>query len=632
MRIGRLTLFSSLAALALACGKDPLPPPAPAVDPIASPTSLAKITVTGSAQYASRIDITGAAAVEPANVVADPFTARFRAVVTLAHNAKNTLAFTATDRGGRASQATTVTVDQSDAFASSIQNVLVNGIPCVPGGAPPTCPARAGDLIEFDVVGNSTGAVSEVQYTAFFSTAGGSGSLRSQQVLVAPNSPLPYVQHFGFSVPGGTLFETVPIEALVIDANGNRFTSPAFALQVNTVDASGRTVAGVAVGRLVNAPNDVAFDATGNLFIGNDGIPNLLKLPAGGTSPVIFSRYTNNSNFLTTDASGNLYLSDTANRVFRVAPDGTVVDYLTLGGGLLPMGLTTAAPTLAKGLITASGAVATNTVTVGTKTYEFEPGGTGCAAANVCVDLNASNKVQALAIAIQTNSVEANAIFDTTSGKAVVSAKAPGSPGNAINFTATATITLNPTGGKLGEGHDENLFVGQTGAADTNIYRFAENLGGLPAGTGANEGAFSAGTQQRGVAVRDLTSSTSANLRDLNLYFIDDASKRTLSAVHAVDTAAPAALFNITPGGSGGDLYDLVMLANGCLLVSDQAAGKIYSIDTRSAATTAPTVATVAAGFKKPRGLALYKGDLYVADNGLDAVVRISPLASATCF
>ena len=635
MRIRRLTLISSLAALALvACGKDPLPPPAPAVDPIASPTSLGKITVTGAAQYGAKINITGAAAVDPAAVVADPFTARFLAVVTLAHNATNTLVFTATDRSGRVSPATTVPIVQSDAFAASIQNLLVNGGPCAPGGVPPTCPASSGDVIDFDVVGNSTVAISEVQYTSFFSTAGGSGTLLSQRVLVAPNSPLPYVQHFVFSVPGGTLFETVPIEALVIDANGNRFTSLAFALRVNNIDGLGRTVSGVAVGRLVNGPNDVAFDASGNLFIGNDGFPNLLKLAAGATSPVIFSGYTGSSSYLINDGSGNLYLSDGGNKVFRVAPDGTVVNYLSFGGGLTAMGLTTAAATLAKGLVTASGAVAGNTVTVGLKVYEFRAGGTGCAGTNVCVDLNAANKVQALAIAIQTNSAEANAIYDAPSGKVVVSAKAPGSPGNAINFATSSlgTITLNPTGGKLGEGHDENLFVGQTGAADTNIYRFAENLAGLPAGTGANEGAFSTGTQQRGVAVRDLTTSTSANLRDLNLYFIDDASKKTLSAVHAVDSAAPTALFSITPGGGGGDLYDLVMLANGCLLVSDQAAGKIYSVDTRSATTTVPAVATVATGFKKPRGLAVYKGDLYVADNGFDAVVRISPLASAPCF
>jgi hypothetical protein len=91
-------------------------------------------------------------------------------------------------------------------------------------------------------------------------------------------------------------------------------------------------------------------------------------------------------------------------------------------------------------------------------------------------------------------------------------------------------------------------------------------------------------------------------------------------------------VFAITPGGGGGDLYDVVLLANGCLLVSDQAAGKIYSVDTRTPTTTAPAVATVATGFKAPRGLALRGGDLVVADNAFDAVVRISPLPAASCF
>src|SRR2546425_12783633 len=109
MHTRRLALLSPLAALLFyACGKDALPPPAPAVDPIASPTSLGAITVTGAAQYGAKIAITGASAVNPAQVVADPFTARFRAVVTLTHNARNTLAFTATDGAGRTSAPTTV--------------------------------------------------------------------------------------------------------------------------------------------------------------------------------------------------------------------------------------------------------------------------------------------------------------------------------------------------------------------------------------------------------------------------------------------------------------------------------------------------------------------------------------------
>lgn len=634
MHTGRIALISTLAALALsACGKDPVAPPSPAVDPIASPTSLSKITVTGSAQYNAKITISGGAAVSPAQIIADPFTARFSAVVTLTHNATNTLTFTATDGGGRTSAPTTVAVQQSDNFAVSIQNLLVNGIPCAPGGVPPSCAASSGDLIDFDLVANSTVAVSEVQYTAFFSTAGGAGTLRSQRVLVAPNSPLPYVQHFTFGVPGGTLLETVPLEGLSIDSLGNRSTSPALSLRVNSITSFGRAVAPVAVGRLVNAPNDIAFDASGNLFIANDGSGNLLKLAAGGTTPLIFSGYGARSNFAITDGPGNLYVSDNGGNVFRIAPDGTVSNYISFGGGLTAEGLTTNPPTFAKGLATVGAAVAGDTVTVGSKTYEFRAGGTGCTTpGSVCVDLNAPNKTQALATAVQANSVEANATFDAGSGKAVISAKALGSAGNAINFSTSnaLAITLSPTGGKLGEGHDEDLFVGQMGGADLNIYRFPETLTGAP-GAGANNGSFAVATQQLGVAVRDLTTASSPNLRDLYLYFIDQTATKTLRAYHAVDSAAPLSVFAITPGGGGGDLYDIVRLANNCLLVSDQK-GKIYSIDTRNPTTTAPTVATIASGFAAPRGLAVFGGDLYVADNTFNAIVRISALPGAACF
>lgn len=637
MNTRHIALIASLFVLTVvACGKDALPPPAPSVDPIASPTSLAEITVTGTAQYGAKIAISGAAAVAPAQIVADSFTARFQAVVTLAHNATNTLVFTATDGAGRTSAPTTVVVNQSDNYAVSLRNFAVNGVPCAPGGAPPSCAALSGDTIDFELVANSTYAVSEVEYTAFFSTAGGSGTLRSRSVLVAPNSPLPYVQHFTFDVPGGTLLERVPIIGLSVDSQGNRATSPEIDLRVNQINALGRTVVPIAVGHLVSGPNDIALDASGNLFIANDGDGNLLKLSAGSTYPVIFSNYNGRSNFAVADGAGNFYLTDDGGSLFRVNPQGTVVDYLDFGGGLTGEGLTTVARTFAKGLVAVGAAGAGNTVSVGSATYEFQAGGTGCSPSNVCVDLNAANKTQALANAIQASSVEANAVFDTGSGKAVISAKTPGSAGNANKFTTNnaSAIALTPSGGNLGEGHDEDLFAGQKGGADVNIYRFPESLTSLPARITDNDGSFPVGTRQLGIALLDRTTATSANLRDLDLYFIDQASTQTLRGFEAVDSAAPAALFGIKPGaaGTGSDLYDVVLLANGCLLVSDQGAGMIYAVDPRGAPATAPTVTTIASGFKRPRGLAVYNGNLYVADNRFDAIVRISPLAAASCF
>ena len=631
MRI-RSTVFLAAFTAAVACGKNSAPPPPPRLDPVLSPTSLTRIAVTGSAQYGAKISVTGAAAVEPAEISADDYTARFRAVVTLNKGVTNTLNFTATDHAGNISAPATLTIDQNAGYAVSLANVKVNGTACVLAGTPAACLAAPGDTIDFDLVTNATVSLSEVQFTIFFASL---NRVVSQRLLVASNATLPLTSHFNFNVPGGALPEDTSLVGLAVDGQGNRTTSTQLILRVQPFSTGGRSAAIIAVNGPISGPNDIAFNAAGDMFIGDDGNGDLLRVAAGGSTPTVFSGYASGSRYLSVDSSNRVYVSD-GGRLWQVDPTGaTVTNYVTFPG--LGAGLALDSPTFAKGLVDASAAVAGSTVTVGALTYEFRASGTTCAV-NVCVNLTAANKSQALASAVAANSVEANAVFDSGANRAVLSAKTAGAAGNTIVLTASAGITVTG-GGKLAEGHDENLFLGQN--ADNNIYRLAGNLTPTPSTLASADSLFNVLNPQRGVAVRDLTTAASPNLRDLVLYYVDDGAPNRLRGFHAVDSTTPSQVFVVGAGGGlpFNKLYDVVLqpirtapAGGGCLLASDEGNGRIYAIDTRNPATTPPAVTLVASGFAKPRGLALFNGDLYVADNNLNLIVKISPLAGAPCF
>ncbi|MBS1153825.1 MAG: Bacterial Ig domain, partial [Myxococcaceae bacterium] len=115
-----------------------------------------------------------------------------------------------------------------------------NGQPCAFSGTPASCTVQPGDFIEFTVAANDNKALSELAYTAFFSTAGGTGTLRARNVLIPANAALPFSQYFSFSVPNTTFFEDVNLSALAIDGAGNRATSSQLVLRVNFGTFGGR--------------------------------------------------------------------------------------------------------------------------------------------------------------------------------------------------------------------------------------------------------------------------------------------------------------------------------------------------------------------------------------------------------
>jgi hypothetical protein len=502
----------------------------------------------------------------------------------------------------------------------------------VPSGTPPTCNVTRGDTVEFDLVANDNIALSELQYSAFFQTI---NRLQTRNLLLAANTTLPATVHFSFTIQNNALPEDVPLVGLAIDGAGNRATSDQLILRVGVYGTFGRSVAVIASGGSVNAPMDVALNAAGDLFIANDGGNNLLRIASASSTPLVYSSFNRASNYVVVDGSGRLFVTD-GTRVTRISADGnTVENYLTVPGSA--EGLAIVGATVAKGTVDANAANDAAIVTIGGQIYELDVTPNGCAGGRVCV-VAGGNKNMALATSIQANSTMVNATYDA-SNKVVLSAKAAGEAGDSITLTTTG---MTVSGATLTQGHGEEFMLGQTN--DNNIYRMPETL--TPTDVlASNHGAFNVGNPQRGVAAKDMTTATGVAARDLYFYFVDDGNTNRLRGYHAVDSGAPTSVFNLMNGPTQGfqSLYDVALEptapvpasnpVNGCLLVSDSQRGDIYAVDTRDPTDTTPTVTLIATGFNDPRGLAFYAGDLYVADRGDDAIIRLSPSASSSdCF
>ena len=649
-------LLAATCALVVAgcAAKDTTPPPAPQLDDAPATTALSSVRVTGTAEYSSLVTVQrtspalGTDEKLPDPLTANPFTARISMELPLAlsgDSTENVFAFTATDAAGNRSDPTTLKIVRSKQASVQIAKVAVNGALCVPAGAPSACPVRPDDTVDFDLVAFAMVGISEVDFTAYFAST---GNLFSRRVLVAANTPVPVTYHFSFNVPGGALPEDVAIVGLAIDGAGNRLSSVASLLRASPFRLFGGRQASIAVrGGLVNSPLGVALDSAGNLFIGNDGRNDLLKLAAGATVPQIFSGYSGGTSFLTADSQGNLFVSD-GNVIGKITADGTSVNnWLTLTGGRNAAGLGRTQPTVAKGLVNAASAADGDKVKIGTIDYQLDLGG-GCtpSATNVCVTV-AGNVNQSLVVALA-GSITVNAAFagsgcgggsSGTTGCAVLSAKSAGAAGNSLALSTAAPGRIAVSGSSLQQGHDEDLWVGQNGSGDNNVYRYPTALSGNPTLPGGSVGTYAVGREQLGVAVRDFTTASSANLRDLSIY-VADANPRAVAgytALQSLDTLTVSQVFSVTAVTGGpqfGRPYDVrIEAASGCLLVSDSSRGNIYTVDVRTRGNGSPPVAQVIGGLSSPHGLAFdASGNLYVADAGTNSIVKITPAGGGGCF
>lgn len=578
-------------------------------------------------------------------------------------------------------------------------SLRVNGSLCALSGTPPVCVVAPGDFVEFQVVADDNVSLSEVAFTAFFSTAGANGSVRSRTVLVASNAALPLTQSFSFSVPGAAFLEDVPLVALAVDGAGNRATTSNLVLRVNFGTYGGRVATIVARdlgGGILAGPEDVAVDAAGNVFVANGGNADVLRIASGSAFPTVFaSSGTLNGviggfspGFVTLDTAGNVYLTDRGGSqdVVRLSSSGSAAtDWVRYTDGAANLrGLDRAAASFAKGLVQLDAApLDGDRVTVGAVVYELDNNAT-CPSTSTCVTVPAgitqANAAAALAGCIASgtgctlNGVAAAAHPLATASVAasgappavVVAARAAGAPGNAIALgtTAVGRLSIYQARTTLAEGAEESVLAGQEAggtALRSTVFRFPVTLGAGPSNETANVGAFDTSSgagnwhEHWGVAVRGLATASTRNLRDFAVYAPDRTQGTTqLRGVRFVDAAAGAPVFN-TPGGGGRQscpscirdtsdtqapyrqfsrLWDVVVDASGCLLVSDDGNGSIYAVDARDPSVATPLVSLVASGLPNPRGLAFDgSGNLLVAVQGADAVVRIGrSTTTANCF
>ncbi|MHB8877987.1 MAG: Ig-like domain-containing protein [Myxococcaceae bacterium] len=580
----------------------------------------------------------------------------------------------------------------------AIQNVRHDGVAC----AASPCVVNPGEFIEFTVSANDNKALSELAYTAFFSTAGGTGTLRTRTVLVPSNAALPIDQPFSFGVPNA-IVEDVPLTALAIDGAGNRATSAQFILRITFSPYKGRATSIVVRdlgANIINGPEDIALAPNGDLYISNGGNNDVVVVPSGSSVPTVYANLPYSPGFLTLDAAGKLYLTGRGGReTVGVINTGTPASY---GGNYLQYGNANAnlwgmAPTqatAAKAVVRLTAWQDGDRLTVGgTDVYELDSNGT-CPAASICLTVAVGSTPDAVATALAgcINSgagctrggaaVPANtrlgATVSTTPNLALVlAAKAVGAAGNATTVVGTCprllvngdTLCLQPALQSLLEGHDPTFLVGQQGNNSSVIFRFPFTLTGLPRSETAAEGAFDMAQggnphEQFSLAAKDLSTPTTRNLRDFAFYFPDwSQGLDRLRGVRFTDSAGTP-IFNSVPVGTRpacGDcirgtndttvplrrftmLWDVqleprptttpLVAPNGCLLVSDNGNGSIYSVDTRDPAAADPLVSLVATGLQNPRGMKFApSGDLYIAVQNLDAIVKISPSADTTdCF
>lgn len=114
IRIALCALALGLATSALGgCSEDDTEAPAaPFLDAVASPTMHATQTISGTAEFASTVRIEGG--VETVEVIADPYSARFRAEIELntgEEAVENTISVTATDAAGNESEAAVLSIE-----------------------------------------------------------------------------------------------------------------------------------------------------------------------------------------------------------------------------------------------------------------------------------------------------------------------------------------------------------------------------------------------------------------------------------------------------------------------------------------------------------------------------------------
>jgi len=254
---------------------------------------------------------------------------------------------------------------------SQVPNIYYSGAQSFPVNAPitPVTPANIGGAVISQVstfAGNTTaGATDASGASASFSHPMGLAMDATGNIYVADRtnnkirkiSPSGNVITLagsgtaGFSDGYGTSAYFNSPNSVAVDAAGNIYVADEGNQRIRKIDASGNvsTYAGTGTSGFTNSssptsatfsnPYGVAIDASGNVYVADEGNGAVRKIAANGTVSTLASGFTTVL-AVATDAAGNVYAADAGSQeIYQITPTGVYGAYGTGGSFNHPAGL-----------------------------------------------------------------------------------------------------------------------------------------------------------------------------------------------------------------------------------------------------------------------------------------------------
>ncbi|MBT9557720.1 MAG: hypothetical protein IV100_16920 [Myxococcales bacterium] len=219
----------------------------------------------------------------------------------------------------------------------SLKNVRRNGALCP---SPDACTWQTGDTASFEVAVADDHGISEVSYSAFFASAGTSGTLRTRIILISSGTTAA-APAFTFTIPNNTAFEDTDLVAQAVDQVGNIANSAAWPIRVREIDpaiADGKDHAIEIVGVVTGGADldDVVILPDGGVVAADSNNDRLVQI-LGPTSNFTLTNLPGSPNGLVADEDGALYVTVSGVNnggegvVLRIDASGDEVTLLDLG-------------------------------------------------------------------------------------------------------------------------------------------------------------------------------------------------------------------------------------------------------------------------------------------------------------
>ena len=389
----------------------------------------------------------------------------------------------------------------------------------------------------------------------------------------------------------------------------------------------------------LNAPQGVAVDVSGNIFISDTGNSRIIKVPSGGTAAVFtitgLSPGLSNQRGIAVDTLGNLYVADTGNsRVVKVNSTGTAGTPLTTVAGVAVDG--------------PSGVAIGNNGVLYVADTNATIGGNPTPGRVVIVD-SQGNSSQMLVGAPVFNSPRAVAV-NPTGAVYVVDNGGTSNAGRVQSFQSLTIDTSNNFTSSVGFGHV------QLGSAGTNItvpfsFGIATTLTSISAYTAgtqnldftiANDSTCGAGTTSTDCTVDVTFSPTGPGLRKGMLAVSYTSTMSLPSGTLYVPifgfADAPVAALNpsvasvVTLGSTSlSSPFQTAVDGAGNTYVSNYGANTVVKIPAGGGTGTA--VNTGSFTLSQPTGIALdASGNLFIADYGNSRIIEVSATGTASLY